>query len=117
VKYAKSLPGGAELKPSQIVNRKIRAAIRRHMDLTFVFAGSKTTLLNDMTLNPSRPFYRLGSAIFSARCRERNFRNSSLEALKEGRTELSLQPWMPYSILPRMCPITCRPFRVSLGSY
>jgi hypothetical protein len=25
-----------------------------------VFAGSKTTLLNDMTLNPARPFYRLG---------------------------------------------------------
>jgi uncharacterized protein len=39
---------------------QIRAAIQRHTDLAFVFAGSKTTLLNDMTLNPSRPFYRLG---------------------------------------------------------
>jgi uncharacterized protein len=39
---------------------QIRAAIQRHTDMAFVFAGSKTTLLNDMTLNPSRPFYRLG---------------------------------------------------------
>ncbi|MGH8297760.1 MAG: AAA family ATPase [Steroidobacteraceae bacterium] len=39
---------------------QIRAAIQRHTELGFVFAGSKTTLLNDMTLNPARPFYRLG---------------------------------------------------------
>lgn len=39
---------------------QIRAAIQRHTELAFVFAGSKTTLLNDMTLNPARPFYRLG---------------------------------------------------------
>jgi type II secretory pathway predicted ATPase ExeA len=39
---------------------QLRAAVQRHSDLGFVFAGSKTTLLNDMTLNPSRPFYRMG---------------------------------------------------------
>lgn len=39
---------------------QIRAAIQRHTEVAFVFAGSKTTLLNDMTLNPTRPFYRLG---------------------------------------------------------
>ena len=39
---------------------QIRAAIQRHTELGFIFAGSKTTLLNDMTLNPARPFYRLG---------------------------------------------------------
>jgi uncharacterized protein len=39
---------------------QIRAAIQRHTEVAFVFAGSKTTLLNDMTLNPARPFYRLG---------------------------------------------------------
>lgn len=39
---------------------QIRAAIQRHTELAFVFAASKTTLLNDMTLNPARPFYRLG---------------------------------------------------------
>jgi hypothetical protein len=39
---------------------QIRAAVQRHTDIGFVFAGSKTTLLNDMTLNPARPFYRIG---------------------------------------------------------
>lgn len=39
---------------------QIRAAIQRHTELGFVFAGSKTALLNDMTLNPARPFYRMG---------------------------------------------------------
>ena len=39
---------------------QIRAAIQRHTEVAFIFAGSKTTLLNDMTLNPARPFYRLG---------------------------------------------------------
>src|SRR6266851_3122474 len=39
---------------------QLRAAVQRHTDIGFVFAGSKTTLLNDMTLNPARPFYRLG---------------------------------------------------------
>lgn len=43
---------------------QIRAAIQRHTGLAFVFAGSKTTLLNDMTLNPARPFYRLGMRHF-----------------------------------------------------
>jgi uncharacterized protein len=39
---------------------QLRAAMQRNTDVGFVFAGSKTTLLNDMTLNPARPFYRLG---------------------------------------------------------
>jgi len=38
----------------------MRAAVQRNTDIGFVFAGSKTTLLNDMTLNPARPFYRMG---------------------------------------------------------
>jgi type II secretory pathway predicted ATPase ExeA len=39
---------------------QIRAAVQRHTEVGFIFAGSKTTLLNDMTLNPARPFYRMG---------------------------------------------------------
>ena len=39
---------------------QMRAAVQRNTDIGFVFAGSKTTLLNDMTLNPARPFYRTG---------------------------------------------------------
>ena len=43
----------------QTTEAQIRAAIQRHTELGFVFAGSKTALLNDMTLNPARPFYRM----------------------------------------------------------
>lgn len=43
---------------------QIRAAVQRHTNVGFVFAGSKTTLLNDMTLNPARPFYRMGMRHF-----------------------------------------------------
>jgi uncharacterized protein len=44
----------------QTTEAQIRAAMQRHTDVGFIFAGSKTTLLNDMTLNPARPFYRMG---------------------------------------------------------
>jgi AAA+ ATPase superfamily predicted ATPase len=43
---------------------QIRAAVQHHDNVSYVFAGSKTAVLNDMTLNPSRPFYRLGSRLF-----------------------------------------------------
>jgi hypothetical protein len=39
---------------------QLRAAAQRNTDIGFIFAGSKTTLLNDMTMNPARPFYRMG---------------------------------------------------------
>jgi uncharacterized protein len=43
---------------------QLRATIQRHTQVAYIFAGSKTALLNDMTLNPARPFYRLGSRVF-----------------------------------------------------
>jgi uncharacterized protein len=39
---------------------QIRAAIQQHRRTAYVFAGSATRLLADMTGDPSRPFYRLG---------------------------------------------------------
>lgn len=44
--------------------RQIRAAIQRHEHVGYVFAGSKTRFLADMTGDPSRPFYRLGERRF-----------------------------------------------------
>jgi len=44
----------------QSTEAQMRAAVQRNTDVGFIFAGSKTTLLNDMTLNPARPFYRMG---------------------------------------------------------
>ena len=43
---------------------QIRAAVQRHDHVAYVFAGSKTGLLAEMTGEPSRPFYRLGARLF-----------------------------------------------------
>lgn len=43
---------------------QIRAGIQNHSRVGYVFAGSKTRLLADMVSDASRPFYRLGSALF-----------------------------------------------------
>lgn len=40
---------------------QIRAAIQDHHHIGYVFAGSKTRMLADMTNDHSRPFYRLGA--------------------------------------------------------
>lgn len=53
--FQKVIEWGGENSEAQI-----RAAIQRHAAVGFVFAGSKTSLLDDMTLNPARPFYRMG---------------------------------------------------------
>jgi AAA+ ATPase superfamily predicted ATPase len=44
--------------------RQIRSAIQRHKRTGYVFAGSKTRMLTDMTTDAARPFYRLGSLRF-----------------------------------------------------
>jgi len=46
------------------VERQLRAAVQRHEHVAYVFAGSKTGFLSEMTNDPSRPFYRLGSRLF-----------------------------------------------------
>src|SRR5215469_10182095 len=48
----------------ETVERQLRATIQRHSRVSYIFAGSKTALLDDMTLNPARPFYRLGTRLF-----------------------------------------------------
>ena len=43
---------------------QFRAAVQEHQSLGYIFAGSKTRMLSDMTSNAARPFYRLGSRMF-----------------------------------------------------
>lgn len=43
---------------------QIRAAVQQHRQVGYVFAGSKTRLLTDMTSDAARPFYRLGSRLW-----------------------------------------------------
>lgn len=48
----------------QVAEGQIRAAIQRHEHVGYVFAGSKTRLLAEMTGHPSRPFYQMGLRCF-----------------------------------------------------
>lgn len=43
---------------------QLRAAVQQHVSLGYIFAGSKTRMLTDMTSDASRPFYRLGQRLF-----------------------------------------------------
>jgi hypothetical protein len=43
---------------------QLRAAVQQHTSLGYIFAGSKTRMLTDMTTDASRPFYRLGARLF-----------------------------------------------------
>lgn len=44
--------------------RQIRGTVQRHHHTAYIFAGSKTRLLADMTNDPARAFWKLGSRLF-----------------------------------------------------
>jgi uncharacterized protein len=46
------------------IENQLRSAVQLHRHVGYVFAGSETTLLQDMINNPARPFYRLGVPLF-----------------------------------------------------
>lgn len=52
------LEGGA------VAEKQLRAEIQTHRYVAYVFAGSKTRLLADMTGDPSRAFWKLGERYF-----------------------------------------------------
>jgi len=56
------------------VEGQIRAAIQTHSKTGYVFSGSKTRLLHDMLMDPTRPFYRLGTNIFLGPVPREDFR-------------------------------------------
>jgi len=48
----------------EAAERQLRAAIQRHRHVSYVFAGSKTRLLADLTSDPGRAFWKLGQRLF-----------------------------------------------------
>lgn len=48
----------------ETAERQIRSVVQRHHHLAYVFAGSKTRMLADMTSDPSRAFWKLGDRYF-----------------------------------------------------
>jgi uncharacterized protein len=54
--------------------RQLRSVIQTHQHLSYVFAGSKTRLLIDMTSDHARPFYKLGAALVLGPVPRKDFR-------------------------------------------
>jgi AAA+ ATPase superfamily predicted ATPase len=44
--------------------RQLRSTVQQHRHLGYIFAGSATRLLTEMTGDPDRPFYRMGERLF-----------------------------------------------------
>jgi AAA+ ATPase superfamily predicted ATPase len=53
--------------------RQLRSTIQTHRHVGYIFAGSATRLLTEMTSDPNRPFYRLGSRLFLGRLPREDF--------------------------------------------
>lgn len=99
---------------------QIRAAIQRHRNVGYVFAGSATRLLADMVTGPNRPFYRMGKPLFLgpvpradfAAFLERGFARAGIP-LAPGATDaiLDCAEEVPYNVqlLAHACWIACRP--------
>lgn len=87
--------------------KQIRAVVQRHRHTGYIFAGSATRLLADMTSDPGRAFYKLGARLFlGAIPREdfaafltRGFTTASF-AVERGATDriLDLAEDVPYSV-------------------
>lgn len=48
----------------EVAEKQLRAAVQTHRNVAYVFAGSKTRLLADMTGDPGRAFWKLGERHF-----------------------------------------------------
>ena len=60
--------------------KQLRATVQKHSRTSYIFAGSATRLLNEMTSDANRPFYRLGSRLFVSELP----RGPLIEHLREG---------------------------------
>ena len=68
--------------------RQLRAAIQRHRHVAYVLSGSKIGLLSQMTSDPARPFYRLGSRLFVGPVPRNDFRTFIRTGFESARTNV-----------------------------
>jgi len=68
--------------------RQLRSTIQQHRHVGYIFAGSATRLLTEMTHEPNRPFYRLGQRIFLGTIPRSEF----IAALRDGFRQGGFEP-------------------------
>jgi hypothetical protein len=62
---------------------QLRAAIQEHQAVGYVFAGSKTRMMAEMTSHPSRPFYHLGERLYLKEVPRADFKTFLTESFKK----------------------------------
>ena len=86
---------------------QIRATIQDHRHVGYIFAGSRTRMLAEMTSDQARPFWRLGSRLFLGRIPEdemlawleRQFKTGPYSSAPEALRELvTASEQVPYDI-------------------
>jgi uncharacterized protein len=68
-----------------VAEKQIRSAIQTHIHTAYIFAGSKTRMLTEMTTDASRPFYRLGTLLFIGELPRTEFSRFLLDKFTLGR--------------------------------
>jgi hypothetical protein len=71
--------------------RQLRSVIQTHQHLSYVFAGSKTRLLIDMTSDHARPFYKLGAALVLGPVPRKDFRTFLTRGFTAGGTPVTAE--------------------------
>lgn len=98
---------------------QIRASIQLHRRVGYVFAGSATRLLADMTSDPRRPFYKLGDVRVIGALPRADFTSFLAAGFRTGRIKtqpgavdaiLDLAEEVPYNVqmLAHECWVRCR---------
>ncbi len=67
-----------------LAEKQIRSAIQEHRHTAYIFAGSKTRMLNEMITDPSRPFYRLGKPLFVETIPRKEFKRFLISKFSAG---------------------------------
>ena len=70
---------------------QVRAAVQAHDHLGYVFAGSKTRMLAEMTGDESRPFYRLGARLFVGPVPRDDFRPALASGFRDAGLAISVE--------------------------
>ncbi|OZC01234.1 AAA family ATPase [Rubricoccus marinus] len=68
---------------------QVRAAVQTHDHVGYVFAGSKTRMLAEMTGDESRPFYRLGARLFVGPVAREDFRPALMSGFADAGLDVS----------------------------
>ncbi|MEM6647261.1 MAG: ATP-binding protein, partial [Bacteroidota bacterium] len=73
----------------RVAEGQIRAAVQGHDHVGYVFAGSKTRMLTEMTGDERRPFYRLGERRFIGAIPRSDFRPFLVAGFAQGQLTLN----------------------------